>query len=42
MTQIIKKKINQIAFYFAKEGPRHGLENIKKNVSSWCQGNYKH
>jgi len=40
----LKKSINQIAFYFAKEGPGRGSEDIKKNVTvtSTKLRNYKH
>jgi hypothetical protein len=32
----LKKNINQIAFYFAEEGPGRGSEDIKKECNVNC------
>jgi len=32
----LKKKINQITFYFVEEGPGHGSEDIKKECNVNC------
>jgi len=36
ITQIIKKNINQITFYFVEEGPGRGSEDIKKECNVNC------
>jgi len=32
----LKKKINQITFYFVKEGPGRGSEDVKKECNVDC------
>jgi hypothetical protein len=36
ITQIIKKNIDQIIFYFVEEGPGRGSEDIKKECIVNC------